>query len=102
MRRAYRAYRWSKLRSNLSLAAPGGLLRESCAPQAQGLWRMLQGKPADEAEERRQRAERERQENLKTDDEWGGGGGASGEAAALLMEDALQHQGRQTRFLSPS
>ncbi len=94
LRAACRACRWGKVRSALTLAPPGDLLREAWAPQAQGLWRMLQGKPADEAEERRQRAERERQENLKTDEEWGTGG-ASGEAKALLRKDAGQHQCQQ-------
>ena len=41
--------------------------------QAQGLWRMLQGKPKDEREEQAQRAERERLEKLKIDNEWAGG-----------------------------
>ena len=31
---------------------------------------MLQGKPKDEREEQAQRAQRERQEKLKIDDEW--------------------------------
>lgn len=34
---------------------------------------MLQGKPKDEREEQAQRAERERLEKLKIDDEWAGG-----------------------------
>ena len=43
---------------------------DSWPAQAQGLWRMLQGKPKDEREEQAQRAQRERQEKLKIDDEW--------------------------------
>ena len=43
---------------------------DSRPSQAQGLWRMLQGKPKDEREEQAQRAKRERQEKLKIDDEW--------------------------------
>ena len=101
MRAPCRACGWGEVRGALTLAPPGDVLREAWAPQAQGLWRMLQGKPADEAEERRQRAERERQENLKTDDEWGTGG-ASGEAVALLRKGACQHQCQQDQTLSPS
>ena len=53
-----------------------------CAAQAQGLWRMLQGKPKDREAERAERANRERQEKLKIDDEWAAGGASTGKPHA--------------------
>lgn len=55
------------------MAPDESILKGGTFTQAQGLWRMLQCKPKDEQEERAQRAERERQDKLKIDDEWAGG-----------------------------
>ena len=56
--------------NNESSSVPDRALR---AAQAQGLWRMLQGKPKDEGGEQAKRAERERQAKLTMDDEWASG-----------------------------